>query len=283
MVMGIKQSVLQLAEQYISERDCSRGYESNLLRAAKCAGQSGIASTSDLRRAGLNQLLKKMSTTKSKIFAHNLRRELLTLWRYAYEEGLTNVAPDRIAKIRPVSPPVKAWSMEELTRLTRCANEDKTCCGGLCNPKVNEWLPLWIGVGYETAMRFTDIFVLNRESIRGAWIITTALKTGKPLTRPISNTTQLLCQRAVEESTDGSLFTYRLTRRRAFVSWRKFLDRHGFVGSSKYLRRSCATMLENRQPGSASAYLQHSSPSLVYKHYIDQTLSRHWEGPPALN
>jgi integrase len=271
----------EIAAQYLSERDCSTGYESNLLRAARVAGDAGISSGS-LTRAGVNQLLKKLSTAKSKIFAHNFRRELLTIWRYAYEEGLVQTPPDRIAKINPVSPPVKAWSLEELTRLSRCADQDDSACGGLANPLVSEWLPLWIGIGYETAMRFTDIYTLTAESIRGNWVMTTAGKTGKALTRPVSARTEKLIRATLDHSPDGSLFTHRLTRRRAFVVWRKFLDRHGFTGSSKFLRRSCATMLENRQPGSASAYLQHSSPSLVYKHYIDQTLSRHWEGPPAI-
>ena len=206
----------------------------------------------------------------------------MTIWRYAYETGITNEAADRIVKVRALRPPVRAWSHEELGRLLSCAVNDTTPCGGLTNPRISDWLPAWIGIGYDTGIRFNDILHLCAEDVSGNWITTIAQKTGKALTRPVSAGTKSRISKLLANSPDDTLFLHMLTRRRAFMKWRQFLDRHNFKGTSKYLRRSCATMIEQRQAGSAGAYLQHSSPSLVYKHYIDQTLSRQWEGPPAL-
>lgn len=279
----MKVNLACIVTNYILERDLSLSYSKNLERAVRVAGENGLTTSDQLNRQEVNGLLKLLSRTKSKIFLHNFRRELLTVWNYAHDEGIAASAPDRIMKIRAVQPPVKAWSMEELSRMIREAAKDKTCSGGVHQPLVCHWLPCWVRIGYETAMRFSDIYSLTTANVSGNWVMTTALKTNKPITRPVSAETVRGIEKLAAIAGDGTLFSTLLTRRRAFTEWRRFLDRHNFTGSSKYLRRSCATHMESERPGSASVYLQHSSPSLVYKHYIDQTLSRQWEGPPQIN
>jgi integrase len=211
-----------------------------------------------------------------------VRRELLTLWRYAFEEGFTEVPPLRVLRIRAAQRPVEAWSLDQLRQILECAEEDETPIGGLHSRRVCEWMPGWIVIAYDTGLRLGDLLALKRKNIRNGCINTTASKTGKSLTRPLSAYAQEWASRLAQDSPDGSLFSWFLTRRRALVSVRAFLDRHGFGGSTKFLRRSCATYVEASRPGEAWRYLQHSTPNLVPRHYADASLLAVPSGPPPI-
>jgi integrase len=162
------------------------------------------------------------------------------------------------------------------------AKGDETNCGGLAQPEIKDWLPAWILIGYDTGLRFGDILGLTRSNIRNGSVCCTANKTGKSLVRKLSSDATAAALVLIKTSNDGSLFSGILTRRRAFVSWNHFLKRHHLRGSSKWLRRSCATYLDLNTPGSATNYLQHSSPALAMRHYIDQSLGAVPEGPPSI-
>jgi integrase len=163
-----------------------------------------------------------------------------------------------------------------------CAESDQTSVGGKSILRVCDFMPCWISVSYDTGLRFSDVHALKTTQVRNGYVCCTAQKTGKALTRPLSayalqQVTQLtlLCP-------DERMFSWFLTRRRAFTTLRAFFDRFGFEGSGKYLRRSCATYIEAQAPGHASRYLQHSEASLVGKHYLDESLLAIPSGPPAI-
>lgn len=190
--------------------------------------------------------------------------------------------PLRVARIRARSAPPRAWSLKELQRLLACAESDKTQIGGMHSRAISEYMPAWILIAYETGMRFGDVLSLTSKEYSNGFITKVAAKTGKPLVRPISPHASKLFMQLAKSSPDGTIFQWFITRRRALLAWRAFLDRHGFDGSSKFLRRSCATLIEAERPGEASRYLQHSSPTLVGRHYIDQSLIASCSGPPPI-
>jgi integrase len=180
-------------------------------------------------------------------------------------------------------PPV-CWTKEELERLWQCAKSDKTPVSSRLTIRRCDVLPAWIGISYDTGMRFGDVHGMHAKSIMRGFVVTTAAKTGKQLVRQLS---PLSIKEAVQLSNlspDGSLFLWCLPRRRALMMWRAFLDEHGFGGSSKWLRRCAATQLAmGHGNAAATALLQHSHPSLVIKHYIDQTQFAAPASPPPLN
>lgn len=172
--------------------------------------------------------------------------------------------------------------MNELGRLLECAEKDDTRVGCVTNMRICDFMPAWISAAYDTGLRFNDMLSLRKSEIVNGHIVKTASKTGKALVRPLS---QYALKHLVElgsRSKDGSVFAWFLTRRRAFLAMRAFYDRHGFDGSGKYLRRSCATFVEQERPGTAWRYLQHSTPSLVPRHYADQSLMAVPSGPPPI-
>lgn len=274
-------SLRDLLSAYIGSRETSNRYRESLTRTVKRAVGAGVSSVADLQPEVVNRFLSELSTPSPTTKA-NIRRELLTLWRWAYEQRFTDQPPLRVMRIRPAASPPQAWSIPELQRMLACAESDCTPVGGVTTMRVCDYMPCWILIAYDTGLRFSDLLALQCKHIRNGFVMTTAQKTRKPVARPLSPYAAQLVQRMIEQSPDGSVFEWFLTRRRAILSMRAFLKRHGFVGSTKYLRRSCATYIEAERPGAASRYLQHSAPHLVTRHYLDESLLAAPSGPPPI-
>ena len=272
----------ELLDNYLACREASISYQMSMRRTVRKCQNFGLHEVSDLEPALVNRFLASLSTALSDTTRSNIRRELMTLWRFAFEAGETEVPAVRVRRIRPARKPVEAWCRETLALMLSIAEQDNMRCGGLSNPRICDWLPAWIVIGYDTGLRFSDIYELHSTALRGSLISLVARKTGKPLVRHLSNYAAQLAHVLKRNSPDGTLFRWMLTRRRIFIHWRKFLDRNGISGSSRWLRRSCATYIEASSPGMASRYLQHSQPNLVGMHYLDQSLLDVPEGPPSI-
>jgi integrase len=273
--------IVELAATYAVQVSAAAGYAANLLRTARRFGVYGISQVRQLTADAVNKALQTMPVTPQT--RHNIRRELLTLWKFAYESQLTDTPPLRLHRIKVKARPVEAWSMGMLERLLGAAGKDDT-------PVSRRWpqvtramvLPAWIGLGYDTGLRFADIHELTIKSFRNNCVAVSANKTGKVTIRPVSDDTADEVGRLFKHSPDGTLFKWALPRRRAFVLWQTFLAEHKVAGSSKFLRRSCATYVHKKTPGRASDYLSHSDPKLIWRHYLDQTLLDMPEGPQPI-
>ena len=282
LIINLSMCLDDLLDAYVASRETSKRYRESLLRTVRKANAAGLASVEAFTPVQVNKFLAALSSALSATTRHNIRRELLTLWRYAFEEGLTEAMPIRIAKIKPSYAAPQAYSDSDLERLLHAASTDATKVGGTTTARVCDLLPAWIGIAYESGLRFEDVLGLSFSDIRNRTVTTKANKTRKALVRGLSAGTLQDIRKLQSLSTNGSLFLWALTRRRAVKVWRAFLDRHGFDGSSKWLRRSCATYVEMKTPGSATRYLQHSNPSLVNNHYFDESLFAVPEGPPPI-
>ena len=261
-----------LLADYLLAREASPRYVESLQRTIRRLASCGVIYVRELEPQFVNGWLNKW-TELSPTTRSNMRRELLTLWRYAHECGYTDVQPIRVKKIRAVRKSPEAWSNLAMQTLLLDAEQDKTPVSNrLKGVLVCHILPCWIMVGYESGLRLTDMLALTEENFRNSTIVAVANKTGKVTVRPISPIALQMCERLFAMSPDGSLFSWALPRRRALRIWRAFIDKHGHRGSSKWLRRSGATALESEHPGAATKWLDHSNPALCRLHYIDPTL-----------
>lgn len=269
----------EIAISYVNERIVSVAYAKNLLRTARRATAAGI-SCANIDERLVNRFiagLDGMSIATKK----NIRRELLTLWRYGSDEELISRPPGKLLSIRSPAPKAEAWSLSQIRRMYELASCDMTETGGLHPTLIRDWMPAWISVGYDTGLRHADILSLRQPELRGSSIYKRAAKTGKVLHRQLSEVSLANLNSLALRSTDGSHFGWFLTRRRSFTAWRDFLDRHGIPGTSKYLRRSCATYIAMDSMDQASRYLQHSDARLL-RHYVDESLLDAPPGPPQL-
>lgn len=264
-------TVRSLLDRYQVSVEISVRYRESLLRTVRKAESSGLMNICQLTPEPVNRMLAELRL--SPVTVSNIRRELLTLWRYAYEEGLTETPPARVRKVKAVPAPPICWTKSELERLMQLAHSDQTPISSRVQARRCDVLPAWIGINYDTGMRFGDVLTLQSHHIRHGCVMTTAHKTGKPLVRSLSARTMAAIMTLQKLSPDRTLFLWCLPRRRALMMWRQFLDQHGFQGSSKWLRRSAATQVALGSGGTAAAtaLLQHSHPSLAIRHYIDQS------------
>lgn len=275
-----KMTLLDVLDRYVDAVACSERYVESLRRTVRKAQASGLLEIRQLVPDAVNSFLSGLDL--SPVTIGNIRRELLTLWRWAFEEGLTDTYPHRIRKVRAPLPPPVCWSMDELRRLYDCAKADATPISGRVDARRCDLMPAWIAIAYDTGMRFGDIHTLRCSQVKRGFVTVIASKTGKPLVRQLSPLAIKEAASLVTTSPDGSLFLWALPRRRALRVWRSFLDEHGFDGSSKWLRRCAATMVELRERGAATAFLQHSAAHLATKHYIDQTQLACPVSPPPI-
>lgn len=281
MVATTTMSILELLDRYCQSTEVSVRYRESLLRTVRKACSSGILNVCQLVPDRVNSFLSGLPL--SAVTRGNIRRELLTLWRYSYEEGLTEVYPARIRKIRPRAVPVQTWTREELLALLSCAEADERPISSRFSLRRCDVLPVWIQMGFETGLRFSDILTLHGDSIRNGCVMTTASKTGKATVRRLSPKANQAVRKLLAQSPDGTLFRWCLPRRRALLLWRKFLDDNGFAGSSKWLRRSAATQVEMQQRGAATVFLQHSNAALAYRSYVDVSQLEGAVGPAPLS
>ena len=274
--------IVELLKVYLSEREASPRYVESLKRTVNRASQCGMLDTNQLTPENANAFLTRLPLAA--VTRSNIRRELLTLWRFAFENSVTDVPPLRVCRIKATPPPPRAWSIDTLRQLLVAAEQDMRPVSQR-NPSLL-WryvLPCWIVIGYDTGLRLSDLLHLHESNIVNGCVICTAQKTGKFTVRAISQPGQELAARLFKRSPDGTLFRWALPRRRALVKWREFLREQQIAGSSRWLRRSGATYVEIKRKGEAQRFLGHSNAALANRHYLDQTLTMDIpESPPPL-
>jgi integrase len=271
-----------LLDVYLSEREASPRYIESLKRTVKRARQFGLLDTSQLIPEKANEFLTRLPLAA--VTRSNIRRELLTLWRFAFENSYTDIPPLRVCRIKATPPPPRAWSLDTLRQLLAAAEQDTRAVSqripGLLWRDV---LPCWIVIGYDTGLRLSDLLRLHESNVVNGCVICTAQKTGKFTVRAISLPGQELAAQLLGKSPDGTLFRWALPRRRVLLKWKEFLAEQGVIGSSRWLRRSAATYVEIKQKGEAQRFLGHSNAALATRHYLDQTLTMDIpESPPPL-
>ena len=259
-------SLPDLLETYLEQHEASPRYRESLRRTVRRLEAYGIGGVRQLAPDRVNKFLVAMSvgqTTK-----HNIRRETYTLWRFAFEQGFTDVDPTRLRRIPPARMPVKAWSIEAVQKMLAAAEGDTTPVSKRVEHRRCDFLPAWILVAFDSGLRFSDVLDMRYADVRNGCVSVVAKKTGKPTIRKLSDAA-LKAIKNLPKSPDGTMFKWALPRRRAILMWRAFLDKHGFEGSSKWLRRSGATHIEMENPGKGRLHLGHKTPGLAERCYID--------------
>ena len=279
-LLRTEMTLLGLLDRYIAAVECSPRYIESLLRTCRRAKDKGLAEVCQLSPERVNKFLASLDVSATT--RHNIRRELLTLWRWAFEHNLTSERPEGVRRIRASFAPPVTWELQRLDAILEAGEKDETRIHSLTSLARCDVIPAWVGIAYDSGMRFSDIHCLTKRNFRNDCVAVTAAKTGKPLVRVLSERTQHDVARLFLHSPDGTLFKWLLARRRAFHMWRAFFDEHGFGGSTKWFRRAAATAIEQVRPGASTEFLQHSDPSLARRHYIDTTQASRPLAPPPI-
>lgn len=277
-------TLASVLEEYVAEREVSPLYVAALRRTLRKAAGYGISQPCQLTSELVNGWLENLRQAGvSAITRSNERRLLLTLWRFCVDRGYVECSPAQVRRIKVVKRPPQAWCRDTLMRLLEAAEGDKRRVSDRY-PHVRwcDVLPVWIAIGFETGLRLGDLLLLRDTSFRNGCVCVVAAKTGKQEVKRLSRYATTGVSNLLRLSTDGTLFRWCVTRRRAMLKWKAWLQEQGIAGSSKYLRRSSFTYTELKFPGTAHRFANHSDPTLVWQHYIDSTLLSPPEGPDPL-
>lgn len=248
-----------------------------------CANLRRVASkVAVLDAQHVNAYLRLRLTQVSPGSVANERRMLLTLWSWAWEEGMCDNPLRGVMSIRTPSKPVEAWTIGECSALVKATSQfnfSKMRNG----TNLGLFLRCWVLVAYETGARYGDIFAFTNANVGGGCLSWTTSKTGIPCCRNLS----LPCQSAISDMMQGRpvgpIFGGCASRRYSFALMRRLLAASGLPGSGKWLRRSGATHVEQTNPGMAQRFLGHKSANMAAQHYLDQRqLQRPGLCPPAI-
>jgi integrase len=224
---------------------------------------------SNIESSRFNQWLSSLTTSRTT--KCNYRRMAKTLWSYASRKKLSRIVGNDLIIVKQKFHPPVCWTADELRKLMSVANEQTgrfRASGCPCNL----FWKTWVLVGFETGLRMSDLHHLHSSQLKGSRLYVTHHKTGQPQGKLLSPNAVALVRLLLTLSTDGSLFRWALSRKHIFLQFKKLVKSAGLQGSTKYLRRSCATYCEIKKRGSAKVALGHLSDGLAYKSYVDPTL-----------
>jgi integrase len=253
-------SLIEIADRYLADRVCCAAYRHHVLAiAGRCR---------ELTARRVNDYLKARLERVSSITAANERTILLSLNKYAWENGIIDTPIRGVMKIRRRRAPTKAWTLEQL----RAAVESTSKYAGRrlrSGASLEQFLKAWIFLGYESGARLGDVMSFGRDHLDGDILRWTQSKTGDPIVRHLSKACLDAAEAMLAPSTDGRIVGWACGKRQAVRVMRSHLDACGIGGTSKWLRRSGATHIEMAQPGKASLHLGHRTPTLAAQAYID--------------
>lgn len=247
---------------YLNERTvCSKFAKSLRALSVRCQ---------ELNGEKINQYLRMRLKSFSTVTVANERRNLLTLWRWAWESGHVTQPPRGVMRITQRPAPVQAWTMADLAKIVDCT---KDCWGEELRCGVSKGLVLrtWLILGYETGARYGDLWNMNEGDIEGNVIRWQTSKTNVCQHRRLTPKCMRDVNAMLQKTPDGRILGWVCNKRHAMRLMQKYLASHGMSGSSKWLRRSSATHVEIVRPGKAKAFLGHKSPMMADKHYIDHS------------
>lgn len=228
----------------------------------------------DLTRETVNRYVDWMAANRAIATARSQRGGLLTLWRYAADEGICEL-PRKIRKLRKPVANVRAWTPGEVQRLRdHCLSLPGVLSSGI--PKAVYFGSL-VQASYETGLRRADQLSLERDWIRmraGEGCITIVEhKTGKKARRVLTRDTMRLIDKCMLHGPKERRLIWPLwTSMDAFSRMMARIIKSSGVspGSFKYLRRSACTSVEMVRAGSGQVFLNHSDPTVTRDSYLDE-------------
>jgi integrase len=249
-----------VAPHYLSQRQVSPRYARHVKAIAGRAGKLEVKS--------LNAYLLRRIDAVSGITVKHERTICLSLWRWAYDQGLYDTAPRGVMRMRAKKKPTRAWSVEQIKGvIAACETQrGRTLRSGADK---GEFLRAWVLLAYESGARLGDVFSFRREHLNGDALAWVQAKTGDALTRILSPACVEAAEAMLVKSPDGSILGWVCGHRQALQHMRALLRSCGLDGTSKWLRRSGATHCEMAQPGAGRLHLGHRSPALFEQAYCD--------------
>jgi hypothetical protein len=239
----------------------------------------------------LTEFLNDLRKTRAAKTVNRKRGDLLALWRHAKRRGLLPL-PDAQEVVHFPEPKrmPDAWRLEDLSRqLAACdLYQPKRRRFKKWDKRHDKALRL---VLYDTAYRLTACLKLLKTNIRpeGAIVaLSDSQKTNSDEAKWLGRDTIDALNEILVDSdpNDPRVFPWEGSMESFWRRW-KAINRLADLPATRRdgpqkMRRTSASWLEARRPGSAQHHLRHSSPELAVKHYLDPTIAFDYRAPDVM-
>lgn len=272
-------SIEVFAALYLSTRDVCESYAKTLL--ARCQkftewhlAEFGRSPTiDDLEFRTVNSWLESAQKRGlAQWTVSGYRRNLLAIWRFAYQEGETNEPPLRVRRIRICERPVTAWTLDEIRELDSAASE----LSGEYGPGIqcSVFWQAMIHAAYSTGLRRGDLLGLQRTQIAPDGVIEVPQhKTGSIVRTRLSTHARAMVDK-MAESGDPRAFPWD-EHLNTLNSHFKRLVKSARIrpGTLRWLRRSAGSYADMVQPGSGPRLLGHRDCRTFSRFYEDRSIT----------
>jgi len=237
-----------------------------------------VPTVDDLTDLTLSRYLDHRASIRSPYTAEKERTQLCSLWRFAADRGIVPTRPEVPPAPLPDRVP-RAWTLEELGSIYRAAASARGMVGTI---PAGIWYAALVSVLWESAERIGAVMECRPDDFDGSHLHVRAeyRKGGKRdrVYRLSSRTCDLLTQARGHES----LLEWPSSRT---LLWRKYADVVARAGlgrgrslSFHALRRSAASHYAARG-GDPVQLLDHSSPRITHRWYLDRRLTDRGPAP----
>lgn len=224
----------------------------------------------DLTPDEINRYLDWMRSHRAPDTTRTRRGNLLILWHFAYENELTETAPRRIRKLRPIQRFPLAWTLDELRKLIA---EAAGLPGCFWHTRIRRgpWWESLIRTAYDTSLRLGDLLRLAPGDVSDSMVLEQH-KTRRMVHVSVRPATLAVIDQTMADEPRDVIWRLWGTDETFFQHFRKLvLDAGIRRGTFRWLRRTAATQVEMMWPGRSTELLGHASRSTTEQWYIDRS------------
>ena len=249
------------AMRYARRIGASAGYVEQLSVFTKRLPWTVEEVTSEL----VDQYLSEALTNLAPNTVANHRRMLTTLMTEARRLGMNACILERFRRVKVPRPLPVAWSLREIRQLVEAA---RSTPGHFRDLQKSLFLEAWFLTAYATGLRAGDLIDIRWDQLRGRRIYVRQSKTSSPHVAVFTDEALSACRTLPKRQRVFGDFAALNTIQQWVAAC---VEKAGLTGSTKWLRRSCATYAKVKGM-SPKAKLGHLTDGLAERHYVDQML-----------
>ena len=249
------------AKRYAQRIGASEGYLEQLLVFTKRLPWQ----VEDITSSMVDDYLTEALRTRAPNTVANHRRMLTTLLAEARRLGMNTCILERFRRVKTPRPLPVAWSLTEIKHLVETA---RRVPGQFHDLKKSLFLEAWFLTAYATGIRAGDLVQIRWDQIRGRRLYLRQSKTSSPHVAVFTDEALSACKALPRRERVFGEFAAINTIQQWVAAC---VEKAGLTGSTKWLRRSCATYAKVKGM-SPKAKLGHLTDGLAEKHYVDQLL-----------
>ena len=213
----------------------------------------------------VDEYLSSALASRSASTVANHRRMLRTLLLEAQRLGLNTCIHQRFRRVKCPPPVPRAWSLAEIRQLVEAARNTQ---GHFRDLKKSMFLEAWFLAAYATGLRAGDLHAIRWDQVRGRRLYLAQNKTSSPHVAVFTDEALAACKALPRRLKIFGDFAAINTIQQWVAAC---VETAGLTGSTKTLRKSCATYAKVKGM-SPKSKLGHRTDGLAERHYVDQLL-----------